>query len=262
MRWRRHNRTPGDSNHHATDIGDSHHYAKKSELDFPESFPEEELLYIVTDSDVQVMNKKIKLMYNKRDSILRSLEGKTVHVTALSIDIVNSSEKVEKLSSEATGEYYQAFIESTSDLIQKHGGYVLKNAGDCVIGFFLSSTYWVENYENAILCGLATFDMLRESLKPYLAERKIPAIECRISADFGPTKVLRVRSKDGYSAIDLFGGVMNSASKISHYAKPGQMVIGDALFWLIDNDRFEFKRLKRWDLIRKYRYPVYLVWRR
>jgi len=234
---------------------------KKLEADLVTPYShEDEYLKIITNSDVQAMKEKIKLTYNKRDAILQSLEGRTIQITALNIDIANSSKQVNALSSEQTAEYYQEFIERTSDLIQKHGGYVLKNVGDCVIGFFLSSTFMVENHERAVLCGLGMFDMIKDSLNPYLRERMIPAIECRISADFGPTKVLMVRSKDGYSAIDIFGSAMNSATKISHYAKPSQMVIGDNLFWrLIDNDGLDFKLLKHWDLIGKSSYPVYRV---
>jgi len=225
--------------------------------------PEEECLKMITDADTRVMNKDIKLLYNKRDSILASLEGKTIKSTVLNIDIVNSTEQTKRLSDTQQAEYYQRFIESTSDLIQSYGGYVLKNVGDCVIGFFPSSGFIVENHDSAVLCGLTMFDMLKVSLNPYFVQRRIPSIKCRISADFGSTKVIRVKANGGYSEIDLFGTAMNSVSKILHWAKPNQMVIGDSLFWqLVDADRVSFKILKRWDLRGKHSYPVYRVLRK
>ncbi len=220
--------------------------------------PDEEILKIITDSDVQVKNEKIKLLYNRRDSILQSLEGRTIYITALNIDIVNSSRQVKILSDEQKEEYYRKFIESTSNLIQHYGGYVLKTVGDCVIGFFLCGGDMVENHDKAVSCGLTMSDMLKNSLNAYFAERKIPAVRCRTGADFGQVKVLEIRTRDGYSATDLFGTAMNSVAKITHYAKPEEMVIGDNLFWrLVDSEYLDFRLLKRWELIGKHSYPVY-----
>jgi class 3 adenylate cyclase len=210
----------------------------------------------------QVMKKETTVVHNTSATILHALEGKTVQLTTITIDIVNSSENTKRLPSELVGEYYRAFIESVSDLIQEHGGFVLKNVGDCVIGFFLSSEYFLENHDKAVLCGLTMHDMIIHSLNPYLVKKKLPSIEYRISADFGTAKVIRVNSNGEYSAIDLFGDAMNSASKILQYAKPNQMVIGDKLFWkLINNSMtsFDFKLINRFNLTGKHSYPVYLV---
>jgi class 3 adenylate cyclase len=219
----------------------------------------EDYVKIITEENIGYFAKNLKTKYNRRDSILQSLEGKTVPLTAVSIDIVNSSVKVRSLSSEQAGEYYQTFIESASGLIESYGGYVLKNVGDCVIGFFPCGRYVVENHDKAVACGLAVSDMLR-SLSHYFVEKGIPPVEARISADFGPAKVIGLRSRDGYSTIDLFGIALNSTAKILRYASPGQMVIGDNLFWyLIEDKTFEFKLINRFDIWGKHNYPVYSV---
>jgi len=197
-------------------------------------------------------------MYNKTVSFLQSVEGKTIKITALYIDIVNSSNKVKKLANEETGAYYQTFIEDTSDLIQEHGGYVLKNVGDCVMGFFHASNDH-EKQDKAILCGLALRDTIKNSLNAYFMARGLPSIACRITADFGSVAVVRIRSNGDYSAIDVFGSPMNSAAKIQRYAKPDQMVIGSNLFWQLSHDSFEFRLLNQWDLTGKEAYEVYLV---
>ncbi|MFQ5970507.1 MAG: adenylate/guanylate cyclase domain-containing protein [Nitrososphaerales archaeon] len=199
---------------------------------------------------------------NRNDLFLASLEGKTIDITAVSIDIVDSSTKVQTLSNEDAGAYYQTFIENTSDLIQECGGYVLKNVGDCVIGFFPCSKYYTENHDKAVLCGLTLRDMIKDSLGPYFISRKLPSIACRVSADYGAAAVIRIRSNGDYSAIDLFGGAMNSVARILHNAMPNQMVIGDSLFWRLPREDFDFKIVNRWDLSGKWSYPVYVVERR
>ncbi len=229
------------------------------------ALPEEDYyLKIIQDDNSSVTKKEIMREHNRCAALLQSLEGKTIQITALNIDVVNSSERVRILSSDDATEYYQTFIENTADLIHDYGGYVLKNVGDCVMGFFPCSKYFAENHDKALLCGLAMCDMIKGSLDPYFMERKLLSIACRISADFGAAKVLRVRSNGGYSAIDLFGGAMNSASKISHLAKPNQMVIGDSLYRQLikTNDFFNFNSVSFFDLTGKRSYPVYLVERK
>jgi len=225
----------------------------------------EDYLNTIKDEDLRTLKKEIKtnIIRDRCTFFLQSLQGKTIWITALNIDIVNSSEKVKALSSEAVVEYYQEFIGNTSDLIEDHGGYVLKNVGDCVIGLFPCSKYFVENHDKAVSCGLAMCDMLKEKLNPYFMERKLPSIACRISADFGVANVVRVRSNGVYPAVDLFGGAMNSAAKISHYAKPNQMVIGENLLQqLIDVMDFQFKSINGFSQLGNHKYSVYLVERR
>lgn len=233
----------------------------KSQLDYlPQTFTDEEYLKIITPENIRFLGKKIKLLCNRRNSVLHSLEGKTINITALSVDVVNSSVKVKTLSCEHAGEYYQIFIESISDLIESYGGYVLKNVGDCVLGFFPCGRYAVENHDRAVLCGLAASELIKHSLNPYFTAMKMPSMEVRISADFGSARVINLRSRDGYSATDLFGSALNSAAKISRYAAPNQMVVGDNLFWqLIEDDTFEFNQANRWDILGRHNYPVYVV---
>ena len=240
--------------------GISSHRIRSADPELVQRSSDEQFLDSIGEVDVKCADNKIKHMCNKRDSILESLERKTVQITALNVDIVNSTERVKTLPDEATGEYYKTFLENASDLIEFYGGYVLKNVGDCVIGFFPCSKYYIENHDKAVLCGLAMSHML-DSLTPYLVQKNIPEIKCRISADFGAAKVIRIGSPDGYSMIDLFGKAINSAAKISRYAKPGQMVVGDDLLrQLIHDDVFEFKLINRWSLTGKYPYSAYTVW--
>lgn len=199
-------------------------------------------------------------LHNKAVHLLRSLEGKTINITTVYVDIVNSTQQVKTISIEEAGKYYRTFIETVSDQIQEHGGYVLKNVGDCVIGFFPSSIHYVENHDKAISCGLAIRDAIKDSLNSNFLTAKLPSISCRISADFGTVKVIGIRSNGDYSIIDLFGGAMNSSAKILYSAMPNQMVIGENLFWEARHfENLYFKLIRRWDFLGTQTYPVYLV---
>jgi len=207
--------------------------------------------------------------------ILKSLTGKTVNMNVINIDIVNSSERVKSLSSQDVEHYYKTFIEKSAEIIQQFGGYVLKNVGDCVIGFFPTGNYINENHDSVVTCGLNAIDMVKNMNKDF-QEIGLPSINCRVSADFGEAKVVQLQSQCDYSALDLFGNALNKPTNILHYAKPDQMVVGGDLFANFmsdfregikkkfiriysDNFGFDFKLIHRFDIRGHQNYPVFLV---
>jgi class 3 adenylate cyclase len=207
--------------------------------------------------------------------ILKSLTGKTVNMNVINIDIVDSSERVKSLSSQDVEHYYKTFIEKSAEIIQQFGGYVLKNVGDCVIGFFPTGNYINENHDSVVTCGLNAIDMVK-NMNADFQEIGLPPINCRVSADFGEAKVVQLQSQCDYSALDLFGNALNKPTNILHHAKPDQMVVGGDLFAnfmsdfregikkkLIrihsDNFGFDFKLIHRFDIRGHQNYPVFLV---
>lgn len=212
---------------------------------------------------------------NKSYWILNSLTGKTVPMNVINIDIVDSCERVKSISSKKVEYYYKTFIEKTADLIEQFGGFVLKNVGDCVIGFFPSGDSINENHDTTVLCGLSALDMIKNMNSDFL-ENGLPPLNCRVSADFGEARVVQIKSRGNYSTLDLFGNALNKPTKILHHAKPGQMVIGGDLFAnfmsdfregirkklirISSNDfGFDFKLVHRFDITGHENYPVFLV---
>jgi len=216
-----------------------------------------------------------KSKYKKSLCILKSLTGKTIPMNVINIDMVDSSERVNLLESKKVEYYYKTFIEKTAELIQQSGGYVLKNVGDCVIGFFLSGNNINENYDTVVSCGLSEIDMIKNMNKDF-EEKALPPINCRVSADYGEARVVQIQSNGEYSTLDLFGNALNKPSKILHHAKPDQMVIGGDLYAsFIDDFRegikkkfiqissdeygFDFKFIHHFDIKGNENYPVFLV---
>lgn len=52
---------------------------------------------------------------------------------------------VENISNEQAGDFYRTFLGGADYSVPRHGGYVLKNLGDCVIGFFPCGMYVIKN---------------------------------------------------------------------------------------------------------------------
>lgn len=216
-----------------------------------------------------------KSKYKKSLCILKSLTGKTVPMNVINIDMVDSSERVKSLQSKKVELYYKTFIEKTAELIQQFGGYVLKNVGDCVIGFFLSGDNINENYDTVVSCGLSEIDMIKNMNKDF-EEKGLPHLNCRVSADYGEAQVVQIQSHGDYSTLDLFGNALNKPTKILHYAKPDQMVIGGDLYASFNDDfregikkkfiqissneyGFDFKLIRHFDIKGNENYPVFVV---
>jgi len=235
-----------------------------------ESYPVNMDVYNIIHAENEWKSKSKKSLW-----ILKSLTGKTVPMNVINIDIVDSSERVKQLSSKKVEYYYKTFIEKTAELIEQFGGYVLKNVGDCVIGFFPSGNTINENHDTAVLCGLGIIDMIKNMNNDFV-EKGIPPINCRVAADFGEARVIQINSRGEYSALDLFGNALNKPTKILHQAKPNQMVVGGDLFANFMSDfregikkkfikissdgfGFNFKLIHRFDLTGHENYPVFLV---
>lgn len=218
---------------------------------------------------------EFKLKSQKSLWILQSLTGKTVPMNVINIDIVDSSERVKQISSRQVEYYYKTFIEKTAELIEQFGGFILKNVGDCVIGFFPSGDNINENHDTAVLCGLEAIDMIKNMNEDF-KDRGLPPINCRVASDFGEARVVQIKSRGNYSTLDLFGNALNKPTKILHHAKPDQMVIGGDLFAnfmsdfregidkkfikiFSDNFDFDFKLIHKFDITGSENYPVFLV---
>ena len=220
-------------------------------------------------------NNEFRAKSNRSYWILNSLTGKTVPMNVINIDIVDSCERIKSISSKKVEYYYKTFIEKTAELVEQFGGFVLKNVGDCVIGFFPSGDSINENHDTVVSCGLNALDMIKNMNSDFL-DKGLPPIKCRVSADFGEARAVQINSRGNYSTLDLFGNALNKPTKILHHAKPGQMVIGGDLFAnfmsdfreginkklirISSNDfGFDFKLIHRFDITGHENYPVFLV---
>ena len=70
------------------------------------------------------------------------------------VDMVNSTKISARLGPEKMSRYYQIFINSMSKIINKFGGKVIKNIGDCLLYYFPPLDDQETNVVNGIECSL------------------------------------------------------------------------------------------------------------
>jgi len=174
------------------------------------------------------------------------------------VDMVNSTKISAQLSPSKVSRYYQVFLNSMSKILSRFGGFVIKNIGDCLVYYFPESGK--PNNKYGLISCLECCIAMTESQK-YISEQLIleglPAINFRVSADYGSVLIMKSNVSD---SLDMIGPTLNMCSKINHIAEKNQFVIGGDLFQMAKTfDDYSFKEKSDFSLGFKIDYPVYSV---
>jgi len=160
------------------------------------------------------------------------LENSSFGLVVLYVDIRHSTKIARKLRPLEQKLYYETFLNEMISIIEDFGGYTFKTTGDCVIGFFPEEGgfQWADN---VILCGLMMIEVVKNNISPYLESKGLPALECRIGADYGEAQVIKLSSQKLPFNVEVVGSVMNIAAKVQSNADTNQMFIGENLAEII-----------------------------
>ncbi len=164
------------------------------------------------------------------------------------IDIIDSTNNTyEILESQKIKQYYSVFLNTMTSIIERHGGKVIKNAGDNLLYYF-PRTMNQRNYldfQDVIECGLSMVDT-KKQLDLLLNLNGLPSINYRISASYGKVELATVANSSGG---DIFGTPVNICSKINHLASSNQMIIHRDLYQIMKEmphfDDYVFEELNR-----------------
>ena len=156
----------------------------------------------------------------------------------LYIDLVGSTALTAILNPEELSMIVRIFCQEISICISRYFGYVLKYAGDAVIGYFPEGSILSKEdlHEHAIKCGFYMQKLLDESVNEILYQNKYPKLRSRIAIDVGQNQIVVLGSEP-----DLLGHVISRAAKIMGKAPPNNIIIGENVFRnLNDNTKEKF----------------------
>lgn len=178
------------------------------------------------------------------------------------IDIVDSTKIVSRIdNSQNIRKYYGIFLNTVARIARDHGGTIVKSAGDSLILYFpnTTDTEHTDALRIAMWCCLEILDA-HESMNLVANFEHLPAIDYRISADYGKVEVAKSRSSTGY---DLLGNTMNICAKMNSKAKPQGFVIGSDLYEILRasklGDLYDFRPVGEYSTGFRYNYPVFAV---
>ena len=177
------------------------------------------------------------------------------------VDIVNSTKISASLPQHKLSKYYEIFLNSMAQIVEKCGGFVIKNIGDSLLFYFPDSSKSSKNYDfkNCLECGLKMIEE-HDNINKILKQEKLPALNYRISADYGEVSIMKTNDS---SSIDVFGTPVNMCTKINHAAAKNSIVIGSDLYRTAkDLDSYQYQIINSTSTGMKFVYPVYSVSRK
>lgn len=158
--------------------------------------------------------------------------GARLAVTVLFGDLRGFTTLSESSAPETVVEHLNRFYSLMSEAIFKHGGTLDKYLGDGVLALF-GAPYGTER--DAVKAVRAAIDMQRSmlSFNQELAAAGQPPIAMGIGVNTGPAIVGFIGSdaRLDYTAI---GDTVNTASRLEHLAKPGQILISEHTMQALD----------------------------
>lgn len=172
------------------------------------------------------------MAYLSRRFLLQNTDKGEDHMVILYVDLVGSTALSAIVSAEELSVLIRIFCQEMSIVISKHNGYVLKYAGDAVIGYFPRNPDVISACEEAVRCALLMKQVINESINKEFPQHGFPKVKIRIALDEGKNQVV-VLGRDP----DLLGHVISRTAKFMSKAKPNQIVVGDNVFTNLKDHR-------------------------
>lgn len=149
--------------------------------------------------------------------------------TLLFCDVANSTALAERIDSEAVRELMLAYFHEMRAAIEAHGGTVEKFIGDAVVGVFGVP---VAHEDDALRAARAAFEMQRrlEDLNEDLERSFGTRLSIRIGVNTGEIVATDSVAREGL----VFGDAVNVAARLQQAASPGDVVLGETTFALVE----------------------------
>src|SRR5919197_378500 len=215
-------------------------------------------------------------------NVLESYAESKVNLVILHIDLVESTKLSMTLPVDKLATIIRAFTQEMSLIIEAYGGYVLKYVGDAILAFFIadssdgsSSSLLYLPCINAINCACSMIKVIQQGINPILNQNDYPELNVRIGIDVGENAVVQYgwdthMQKNGKVILkkphlDILGYTISIAAKMTTLAKPGQIIIGQSVYNVLeDKQKSTFRLLSIssdiWDYVSNYTGKTYSLY--
>jgi class 3 adenylate cyclase len=192
-------------------------------------------------------------MEETQNALKNYAESKATFVI-LHVDLVDSTKLSMTLPIDRLTTIIQAFAQELSLVISSYGGYVLKYIGDAILAFFIvdSQNDLYFRCINAVECGCTMLKIVRQGINPILNQSDYPELRIRIGIDVGKNAVVKfgwnTHTLDGKVIakaphFDILGYTISIATKMTAFAKPDQIVIGQLVYDVLKDEQKSTFRL-------------------
>jgi adenylate cyclase len=248
------------------------------------SKPKSEMINSVSEFDIENSIKdiqkrvwarlKAKPIFNinikDAQKLLKRVVNTDISLVILYVDVVNSTKLSMNLPLKRLAPIIQTFTQEMSLIVDAYGGYVFKFLGDGILSFFFADK---DNLylpcSKSIDCAYSMISVIERGINDILEEYGYPELFIRVGIDVGKNAVVQYNIKTNCnkinednkkrdtldkSQLDILGYTINTASKMTQYAKPNQIIIGSAVYDKIDKKKKNyFKKIhlanESWDYV-------------
>jgi len=187
-----------------------------------------------------------------------AFSGRTQSYCVGLVDIVNSTKIIVGLGINSA-KYHKIFLNSMAKILNRFGGFVVKNIGDSLLFYFPASSKGKKYGFMSCLEGCLKMVDMHDYLCTCAKNEGLPCINYRISCDYG--SVIMMKSNE--NSVDMLGPPLNMCAKINHFAQKNGFVIGADLYEMVKKmDDYNFTSVQSYRSDQKFQYPVYAVTRR
>lgn len=172
----------------------------------------------------------------------------------LYIDLVDSTRLSMTLPVNRLATIVRAFSQEVSLIISAYGGYVLKYIGDAILAYFPvdSSDDFHARSINAVSCACSMIKVICQGINPILNQYDYPELRVRIGLDIGENAVVQfgwdTHTLNGKAILrdphfDILGYTISITAKMTAFANPDQIVIGQLVYQILDDKQKAMFRL-------------------
>jgi len=115
-------------------------------------------------------------------------------------------------------------------IAEEYGGTVEKNTGDGLMAYFEDNAGDppTSGIKRALPCALTMFYAVQNAVNPVVVRTGLDAIQFRVGIETGWITIAKLGAARRFGSIAAVGTTANMASKMSSFAAPGDIVIGES----------------------------------
>jgi len=183
---------------------------------------------------------------DESDRYLRKNVLKHIEIAVMYVDLVGSTHMALEIPPKQVAIIMSSFAQEMAYVIKQYNGYVLKFAGDAVIGYFVAGANQLLTADNAVNCARSMISVIRNGINPILGQYYYPELKIRIGIDSGQSMVVRYGADAKMSHVDLLGPVMNIAAKIQNKAAANHILVGSDVYDKLHPETKRMCSLMKW----------------
>jgi class 3 adenylate cyclase len=217
------------------------------------------------------VRSEFNISQEKTQELMESFIGTNVTLVILHVDLVSSTDLSMNLPLKRLIPIIQAFTQEMSLVIEAYGGYVFKYVGDAILAFFFTEKG--DLYlpcVNAVNCADSMVTIIQKGMNVILESNGYPELGIRIGIDIGENAIVQYglrpetgnidknqhvpdakKTNDIFNPptindernsdiiakkprLDILGYTINIASKMTNFAKPNQIIMGEEVYQNLD----------------------------